>query len=72
MAAVDDLQSAYNQMATRMKEITASPKPSYSIDGESYSWAEYQSFLLTGMKQLREEIAAASNYPYELHSQGFG
>jgi hypothetical protein len=50
-------------------EITTSPKPSYSIDGQSVSWGAY-------LQQLQQTIAwcdaqASSETPFEIHSRGY-
>jgi hypothetical protein len=49
--------------------ITASPKPSYNIDGQQVSWGDY-------LKQLQETVAwcdkqAAGETPYEHHTIGY-
>lgn len=58
MAAIDDLREAYTNMAARLKEITATPKPTYTIDGQTVLWGQYQRLLLEQMKNLRAEIEA--------------
>jgi glycerol kinase len=49
--------------------ITATPKPSYIIDGQTVLWGAY-------LKQLQDQVKWAdgqinSETPYEEHSQGF-
>ena len=56
---LENLQTARDNMAARLAEITASPKPSYSIDGQAFSWTEYMKFLLDGIRALDEQIAAS-------------
>ncbi|MGE3804156.1 MAG: hypothetical protein AB7K24_05740 [Gemmataceae bacterium] len=68
MAAADDLQTTYDQLAANLAEITASPKPTYSIDGQKVSWAEYHRLLTDQLKAVRELIAADSG-PYEFRTQ---
>ncbi len=46
------------------------PKPTSSVDGESYDWTGYQTFLITQMKNLKELIAIESG-PYQIESYGF-
>lgn len=65
MAAIDDLKAARDNMAARLKEITASPKPSYDMDGQRVSWTQYQTFLLDGIERLDKQIANDEG-PYEL------
>jgi len=43
-----------------LASISASPKPSYSIDGRSYSWVEYQKFLLEQMAAIDKQTASES------------
>lgn len=56
MAAIDDLQTARDQIAGKIKEITTNPKPSYSVDGASYSWGEYLRQLTDGLQAVEEAI----------------
>lgn len=53
MSAQSDLQTAYENYAGILRQVTATPKPSYSVDGKSYSWTEYQAFIITQMKELK-------------------
>lgn len=57
------------QTLARIVEITAAPKPSYSIDGQSVSWGTY-------LKQLQETVQWCdaqlnSESPYEEATQGY-
>jgi hypothetical protein len=64
MAAVDDLGAAINQIAAQIKDITANPKPDYSVNGQSISWASYLSMLteqITKLQQAQQSIAG----PYQ-------
>lgn len=64
MAAVDDLGSAINQVAAQIKDITANPKPDYSVNGQSISWASYLSMLteqVTKLQQAQQSLAG----PYQ-------
>jgi hypothetical protein len=57
-----------NALAT-LAEITASPKPSYNIDGQSVSWTEYQKML---MEQVGWADGQLNNTdPFEIHSIGY-
>jgi hypothetical protein len=65
-------------MAARLKAITASPKPSYMIDGQSIQWGAYHRMLTNGIKELSELIERDAG-PYEeiteaytdIHPQGW-
>jgi hypothetical protein len=64
MAAVDDLGTAINQIAAQIKDITANPKPDYSVNGQSISWASYLSMLteqITKLQQTQQTLAG----PYQ-------
>ena len=47
------LKASYIQA---LQNMIANPRPNYSLDGESYSWSEYQKFLLDGLKSTNELI----------------
>jgi hypothetical protein len=69
MATVlDNLQSAKLNISANLAAITANPKPSYSLDGESYSWAEYYQILIQQMLTLDEAIQREGG-PFERRSQ---
>jgi hypothetical protein len=51
----ENLQTAYDNYATILADISESPKPTYSLDGQSFSWTEYQRFLLEQMAAIRME-----------------
>ena len=58
-----------DNVAARLAEITASPKPSYSVEGQSFSWTEYQSMLFKQLESANTAIAAAEG-PFEIMSEG--
>ena len=49
---------------TRLAETLANPKPSYSIDGQSVSWTEYQKMLQETIRWADEQAAVDAG-PYE-------
>lgn len=60
MAATDDLQAAINQIAAQLKDITANPKPDYSVNGQSVSWSSYVQMLadqLVKLQQAQQSLA---------------
>ena len=61
---IDNLNTAYANYAQRLAEITVNPEASYSVDGESWSWTEYQSFIIDKMLALEQAIQRASG-PFE-------
>lgn len=70
MVDTTKLELAKAQILDRIVEITASPKPSYSIDGQSFSWNEYLKTLLEQVKALDEIIAGMQGPTFEI-TQGF-
>lgn len=68
MAAIDDLKSARDNVAARLKQITASPKPTYTDGDTTYSWTEYFTALTTQFKELNAAIQALELY--EVRSYG--
>ena len=51
------LTTLKSQIEARLLEITASPKPSYSIDGQSFSYNEYFTTLMEQLAKTKEAIA---------------
>jgi len=41
MSDADTIRTIKSQALANIAEITLSPKPSYSIDGQSVSWTQY-------------------------------
>ncbi len=68
MAAIDDLTTARDQVAARIKEITASANPDYSEDGASYSKAQYLVILVQRLQELQKAIQVLSG-PFLLRSR---
>lgn len=64
MSYLDDLATARDNFAAKLAEISVSPKPSYSIDGQSVSWTDYYRFLSDQVDKLNEQIAAGQ--PFEI------
>ncbi len=65
---LDHLKQTRDQVAANLAAITADPKPSYSIDGQSVSWQSLFDSYVTQMERLESQIAAAE--PYEFQSRG--
>lgn len=57
------------QTLALIAQITATPKPSYSIDGQSVSWGEYLRQLQETVAWCDQQLAAAE--PFEIHSQAY-
>lgn len=61
------LEAIKRQTLAVLAEITAHPKPSYTIDGQSVSWAEYLAQLRATVAWCDERLAAVA--PFEVASQ---
>jgi len=69
MPNLDAIRTIKRQALARIAEITATPKPSYRVDGQQVAWAEY-------LKQLRATVdwcnhALSGEAPFEVRSQGY-
>ncbi len=53
-AASDKINTAINQICDRIIEVTATYKPTYSIDGESYSHESYLNSLTASLAALKQ------------------
>jgi hypothetical protein len=62
------LETIKSQTLAILADITANPKPSYNIDGQSISWTEYLGQLQRTIDWCDRGIAAAA--PTELHTEG--
>ena len=58
---VDRIQTAITQVTERIVEVTSSMKPSYTIDGESYSHSEYLAQLTASLVALQQSIQVLGN-----------
>jgi hypothetical protein len=65
MTYIDDLKTARDNIATLIKDITANPKPSYSIDGQTVQWAAYLRALTSQMEVIDKAINAGEPYEFE-------
>lgn len=70
MAYIDDLTSARDNYALRLKEASESPKMNYNLDGQMFDWTGYQDYLSTQIKRLNELISSGSP-PYQESSIGY-
>lgn len=67
----DELQQIVtirNQTLSQLEQLSISPKPSYSIDGQQISWQEYLKSLQQTVEWCDEKIAGYQ--PFECRSQG--
>ena len=64
-----NLETALDNIAQQLADVTAHPKPNYSIDGQSVSWSDHLRNLLDAQKMLREALVEEQG-PFEVHSVG--
>jgi hypothetical protein len=57
-----------SQTLMRLAEITAQPKPTYAIDGQTVNWNDYLKQLQATIDWCDGKLAAET--PVEVHSQG--
>lgn len=62
-AYLNALKVSRDQLAATLQDITSNPSPSYSLDGESISWAEYKTGLINDIEKLNQLILVAQS-PY--------
>ena len=67
MSDLDQIRAIKSQTLARVAEITAAPKPSYQIDGQSVDWNEHLRQLLATAAWCDAQLARAE--PVELHSR---
>lgn len=69
MSDTQSLAQIKTQTLARIAEITAQPKPTYTIDGQNISWAEYLAQLQDTVDWCDRHFAAEQ--PFEAKSQGY-
>jgi len=65
---LEQLQTIRSQTLARIAEITAQPKPTYDLDGQSVGWAEYLARLQDAVDWCERKLAGEE--PFEIQSQG--
>jgi hypothetical protein len=63
MSWKESLALARDRAAETLAEILASPKPSYSVHGQNYSWTEYAAMLNTQIAECNKLLAQSE--PFE-------
>ncbi len=65
---VEQIQAIKSQTLTRIAEVTAQPKPTYFLDGQSVSWNDYLARLQATVDWCDRQLAGQE--PIEVLSQG--
>lgn len=63
----EQLRTIKSQTLTRIAELTAQPKPTYEVDGQSVSWNEYLRRLQATVDWCDRQLVGQE--PIEIHSQ---
>lgn len=65
---LEQIQTIKTQTLAIIAELTANPKPSYYIDGQTVSWNDYLRSLQATVDWCERKLAGQE--PFEIHSQG--
>lgn len=65
MSNASDLETIKSNLITALKTASANPKPNYSIDGQSVSWADYIKMLNDQITAVNLQINNETPYEYE-------
>jgi hypothetical protein len=69
MSDEEILRHIKTQTLTLIEIVTANPKPSYAIDGQSVAWADYLAQLKATVEWCNRQLNLEE--PFEIHSQGY-
>ena len=65
---LEQLSTILSQTLAIIAEMTANPKPSYTLDGQTVSWGDYLSKLRATVDWCEQKLAGCE--PFEIHSRG--
>jgi hypothetical protein len=69
MTDAETIAAIKSQTLARIAEITATPKPTYQIDGQMIAWGGYLALLQQTVDWCNEKLAGEA--PFEVRSQGY-
>lgn len=69
MSNLDTLMTAKTNLINNLASISANPKPTYSLDGQTIDWNTYQSMLMAQLAAINNLIVIESG-PFEYITQG--
>ena len=69
MSDVEQIRTIKANTLAQMAEVSSQKKPSYSENGQSFSWTEYLEYLQRRVDWCNQQLA--SEEPFEIDSQGF-
>jgi len=65
---LQQIRTIMSQTLAIIAELTANPKPTYYIDGQTVSWNDYLKSLQATVDWCERKLAGRE--PFEIHSQG--
>lgn len=65
---LEQIRTIKSQTLAVIAEVTAHPKPTYYLDGQTVAWNEYLTRLRETVDWCDRKLAAEE--PFEIHSQG--
>ena len=65
---IEQIRTILAQTLALIAEVTESPKPNYSIDGQTVSWANYLASLRATVDWCETKLAGLE--PFEVESRG--
>jgi hypothetical protein len=65
---LEQIQTIKSQTLALIAELTANPKPSYRLDGQTVSWNTYLARLQETVDWCQRKLAGQD--PFEIQSQG--
>jgi hypothetical protein len=65
---LEHVRTIKSQTLALIAELTANPKPTYSLDGQTVSWNDYLAALQATVDWCERKLAGEE--PFEIHSQG--
>jgi hypothetical protein len=69
LTRAQNLTAALDNIARQLADMTASPKPSYSVGDRSVSWTEHFNSLLDQQEALEVALQRCDG-PFEVRTQG--
>jgi hypothetical protein len=64
----EQLRTIKAQALALIAELTAQPKPTYTVDGQEVAWGDYLARLRATVDWCQQKLAGEE--PFEVHSQG--
>ncbi len=65
---LEQLQTIKAQTLALIAQLTADPKPTYYLDGQTVSWSDYLGRLQATVDWCERKLAGQE--PFEIHSRG--